>query len=204
MKRLAGILAFLIISLIGFSQISLDSVGFKAYRVSVHYKGQVLNANSDVLFFIQNGKMASSVDNQYQTAKFLTTPVRKDMGFDNDNLVAESVDQGGYKCSFFIVFTPASETNSGRSDIYTIAIGYSNILFIYECKKTDERLWISPDPLDVEVLVNQNNQYRNDPKYSDQEIEEFFDQFGNGKLIKNAIVQDFYMEYTGVMTNLNN
>lgn len=204
MKRLAGIFAFLMISLIGVSQISLDSVGFKAYRVSVHYKGQVINANSDVLFFIQNGKMVSSVDDQYRTAKFLTQPTRKDMGFKNDNLVAECVDQGGYKCSFFIVFTPASETNSGRSDVYTIAIGYSNILFIYECHMTGERPWRTPQPTDLEVLMNQHNQYRNDPKYTDQEIEDFFNQFGNGKLIKNAIVQDFYMEFSEVMSNLNN
>lgn len=204
MKRLAIFFVLFLAPLMVKAQIDIDSVGYKAFRVSVHYDGRTVNANSDVLFYLQDGKMIASVDNQYKAVRFMEKPQEKDMGFHNDNLVAECIDNGGYECSFFIVFSPASETTSGV-DVYTIAIGYSNVLFIYECRKTDERPWYmdKKSPRSLDVLMNQNNQYRNDPRYSDEELEEFFDQFGNGKLIKKTIVQDFYMEYTEVLSNMN-
>ena len=201
MKRLAIFLVLFLAPLMVKAQIDIDSVGYKAFRVSVHYAGRTINANSDALFYIQKGMMVASTDNQYKGIRFLERPYERNMGFSNHNLVAECVDNGGYACSFFIVFSPASETTSGL-DVYTIAIGYSNILFIYECHKTNERPW-KTDPLDIKVLVNQNNVYRNDPNYSDEEIETFFDQFGNGKLIKNAIVQDFMFEASEVVQSLN-
>lgn len=200
MKRLALISAFFLIPLFLSAQnISLDSVGFKAHRVSIHYNEQILNAESDVLFFIMDGKMVATSDNQYRAVKFLTNPAPYEMGFSNDNLVAECIDQGGYSCSFFIVFTPESENKNKTQDVYTIAIGYSNILFIYECYPTNERPWFIKDENDsksIEKLVNQNHIYKNDPKYSDKEIEKFFDQFGNGNTIKNIIIRDFMLELT--------
>jgi len=203
MKRLAIFFVLFLTPLMVKAQIDIDSVGYKAFRVSIHYNGRTINANSDALFYIQKGIMLSSVDNQYKGVRFLERPHQRDMGFTNDNLVAECVDDGGYACSFFIVFTPASETKSGV-DVYTIAIGYSNILFIYECYKTDERPWYYQDhPLDIKKLVNQNNVYQTDPNYTDEEIEAFFDQFGNGKLIKAAIVQNFMFEASETVQSLN-
>jgi hypothetical protein len=201
MKRLAIFFVLFLTTLMVKAQIDIDSVGYKAFRVSVHFRGQTITANSDALFYIQKGIMLASTDNQYKGVRFLETPRERDMGFSNDNLVAECVDNGGYACSFFIVFSPASETTSGV-DVYTIAIGYSNILFIYECHKTSERPW-KEDPLDIKTLVSQNNVYQTDPDYTDEEIEAFFDQFGNGKLIKNAIVQNFMFEASETVQSLN-
>lgn len=203
MKRLAIFFALFLTPLMLVAQIDIDSVGYKAFRVSVHYAGKTINANSDVLFYLQDGRMIASTDNQYSGVKFLERPYERDMGFSNSNLVAECVDNGGYACSFFIVFSPASSTTSGN-EVYTIAIGYSNILFIYECHKTDERLWHDQDhPLDIKKLVNQNKVYQTDPDYSDEEIEKFFDQFGNGKLIRAAIVQDFMIDFSETIQSLN-
>jgi len=202
MKRLAIFLVLFLAPLMLAAQIDIDSVGYKAFRVSVHYRGQTINANSDALFYIQDGKMITTQDGQFQAIRFLEKPSYMDIGTYNDNLAAQCVDNGGYSCGFYIVFTPASKTTSGVKDVYIIAIAYSNILFMYECYKTDERPW-KEDPLDIKVLVNQNNVYRNDPAYSDEEIETFFDQFGNGKLIKNAIVQNFMFEASETVQSLN-
>lgn len=205
MKRLAILCLLLLIPLMLGAQIDIDSVGYKAFRISVHYQGRIVNANSEVLFYMENGKMIASVDNQYKAVRFMKKPQERDMGFHNDNLVAECIDNGGFECSFFIVFSPANETISGV-DVYTIAVGYSNILFIYECHKTNERPWYYENPnnpLSLENLVNQNNVYRTDPDYTDEEIEVFFDQFGNGKLIKSAIIQDFMIEFSEVIQSLN-
>jgi len=196
MKRLSFIFGICLITLFSSAQIPMDSVSFKAYAVSIYYNNRILSAASDHLFYINNGKVISTADNQYRSINFISTPAPRDMGFHQDNLVAECKDQGGYACSFFIVYTPGSETYSGK-DVYSIAIGYSNILFIYECHKTNELPWFMQyenDPLSVENLLKMNSQYRNDPKYTDEEIEEFFNQFGNGKIIKNAIIQDFIIK----------
>ena len=187
MKRLAILWKLLLIPLMLAAQIDIDFVGYKA---------------SDALFYMEAGKMIASINQQYKVVKFLEKPTYMDIGTSNDNLVARCIDNGGYTCSFYIVFTPASENKIGGKDVYTIVIGYSSVLFIYECYKTDERPW-KEDPLDIKNLVNQNNIYRTNPNYSDEEIEKFFDQFWNGKLIKNAIVQDFTIEFSETARNLN-
>ncbi len=172
MKRLALFLVFFLAPLMLAAQIDLNSVGYKAFRLTINYLGRTINVASDALFYMENGRMLANIDYQYRAIKFLEKPAFIDIGTYNDNLFARCIDNEGYTCSFYIVFTPAFENKIGGKDVYTIAITYSNILFIYECYKTDERPW-QEDPLDITNLVNQNNIYRTNPNYSDEEIEKF-------------------------------
>lgn len=194
MKRTICIIAsFLMISFFAEAQISLDSVSYKAFQVAIYFNGQKRMSSSDVIFSIHDNKMISTSDNQYKSVRFIETPASADIGTYNENLFARSLDKGGNRCSFYIIHTPAENTKSGKEAIYTIAIQYSNILFMYECYLTDESPW-DIHPLDLNILLEQNNLYESNPEYTDEEVIEFFDQFGNGKLIKEAIVRDFYME----------
>jgi hypothetical protein len=186
MIRLVLIFSFLVLSFLMKAQILMDSVAYKAFLLTAYIDGEQMTGNTDVLFYIDNGRVQASVENQIKRLTFLTEPQFEDIGTDQPNLMSQCIDNGRYKCSFFVVYEE-------KTDTYGLIVNYSNGMLFFQCKLSDERPWDN-DP----TYYIDDNLYRTDPQYTDEEVETFFDQFGNGKLIKEAIVKDFYME---IMTN---
>jgi len=187
MKRIALLWKLLLIPIFCGAQISLDSTAYKAFRVTVYTDGQVKDANSDILFYINDGKVISSVCNQTKAFFFRENPYFKDIGTDQLNLIVRCYDDGGYKCTFVIVYDEIT-------DIYVIVINYSNIMFFYQCKLSDER-HEDNEPID---WVKEGQKYKTDPNYTDEEVDAFFLKLGiNPEVARKALINDLLMEGFG-------
>jgi hypothetical protein len=173
MKRLAILFQLLILPLYLEAQFSIDSAGFRAYRVDVYYGINSENVfisdrrdsfNTDALFCIKN-KVISAEGLRDQLKCFYIKEIPKYTpnflaGYGGYGL--DCLDHGLFKCFVNILYVP-------KTDTYVIRIDYSNMRFLFECKITDER------PIDNIIDYTLDNQrYRNDPDYTDQEIRDFF------------------------------
>jgi len=189
MKRIALIWKLLLIPIFCGAQISLDSTAYKAFRVTVYANEQVKSANSEILFYIDNSKITSSAKDQTKFFYFREVPHTEDIGTDQPNIMAKCYDDGGYRCTIVIVYEEDTDT-------YAIIINYNNVMFFYQCKISEERPWDN-EPIDW-VKESQKYKYRENPIYTDEEVDAFFLELGvDPKVAREALINDLLMEGFG-------
>lgn len=139
------------------AQVSLDSVAYKAFRVSTYMDGVRRDFNSDVLFYIDYPILISSAEGQTKKLQMKSNPRTLEMELKLSNVQVECYDNGGYRCTLTIIYQE-------KTDTYGIIIEYSNVMFFYQCKLSDERPWDN-DPIEYEPLETPGN-----PIYTKEEI----------------------------------
>lgn len=195
MKRLAIIWKLLLISIFTMGQISIDDVSYKAFRVDVYIKGQSYAFGCNDIFYIKDNKMISTLKNQTKKVYFQEKPSYQDIGTKNDNLHAASRDAGGFKCQFYIIYTPVNKTNSKKQDVYSIIIYYSNVMFNFQCHLSKEKPWFMNEDL-VLKLLEEGKQYVENPDYTQDEINIFLSKIGDPAKIMAIIMSTFADDLT--------
>lgn len=199
MKRLALIWTLFLIPIFLGAQFSIDTIGLKAYRLDIYtgYMGEEQFIaeghqikNSDLLFYIEGSKVVTDMwkkgsDNisQFKAFYFKDTPdYFSNYACGYPGYGVDAWDKGFFNCEFIVIY-------DSSSDSYQVNINYSNMIFSYECKLTEERPWDN-EPINY---VKEGQNYINDPQYTDEEVEEFFDSIsdGKGKAIMKGIVSKF-------------
>jgi len=187
MKRLALFIVIFLIPLISRAQFSVDSVGFKSFRVDVYYgvdteEGFFTNrhdsANADILFYIEDGIIiAEGLKDQLKCFFMKSAPkYTSDLISGYGGYGLGCIDHGFFNCSVNIIYVPKTNT-------YGIRIDYSNMRFLFQCKKTNERPWDNK-PKD---LVADAQSWPNDPDYTNEEVISFFKKMMNGDEFSRAI-----------------
>jgi hypothetical protein len=193
MKRLAIIWTLLLIPIILMAQIPIEDVSYKAFRVDIYIQGETHAFSCNDIFYIKDNKMVSTLNNQAKRVYFQEKPAYQDIKTYNDNLHAASKDLGGFKCQFYLVYTPADKTTSKEKDVYSIIIYYSNVMFNFQCHLTDEKPWfMNEDPSDY--LIEEGKQYVENPNYTQEEIDAFLSQIGDPAKIMAIIMASFYQD----------
>jgi len=204
MKRLAIIFAILITPFILRAQFPIDSVAFKAYQLDIFYGYEdsdgiwhTSNKETEIgeaILYIANGQVQTTrLKDQLSSFQFYP-----DLEYFNDYILSNKNIEPGYgvtaldnsfsTCQFNIIYQPDQER-------YLIRIDYSNMRFMFFCEVTDERPSDSDwqtHPLTPKNLIEEGNKYETNPDYTEEELIEFFNHFGNGKLILEGIKASFY------------
>ena len=204
MKQLAIILGFLLLPIFAFGQIQLDDVAYKAYQVDV-FHGQELEDGSfystlkqtctttNALFYFNDGIIfTTELKGQIRAFQFTDEPQYANplvKGQTYPGYLIQGYDYGHFKCHISIQY-------KAETDMYILVYEYDNMRFAFFCKKSDERPWDN-DPIDY---VEEGKKYRTNPDYTEEEMIEFFNNFGNGEIILKSIVNNFYIETMGNMS----
>ena len=154
----------------------MDSTAYKAFRATIYYNnGESTNFGSDALFYINNGVMLTPGEGQLKKFRFIETPRPADIGefYNSGYEIPLSLDDGGHKCQIYFMYTPKDYTRDKNKDVYSIIISYSNLMFFFQCHKTDERPWDN-NPKYVDEMIEEQNKFPENPDYTDEEIREFF------------------------------
>lgn len=195
MKRLAILISFLMVSLLSIGQIPTEDVSYKAFRVDVSIQGENHAFSCNDIFYLNDNKMISTLNNQAKRLYFQEELEYQNIGTHNDNLHAVSKDNGKFKCQFYIVHTPAEKTTSGEQDVYSIIIYYSNVMFNFQCHLTNEKPWFMNEDI-VSTLLEEGSQYEENPDYTQEEIDAFLSQIGDPIKIMAIIMSSFYEDLT--------
>lgn len=200
MKSLVIILA-LLIPQISWAQFPLNGEGFKASRSLQLIGGEkyATDYDHDVIFYFHDGYVfTSGLKNSLLSGlslfKFVESP-----DWWSDASTARGT-QPGYTgwawnrdhClgTFSILYDHEISEDLGQ---YAIIIRYDDTSFLFYCDYTEKRpVGFREEPLSPTNLIEEGKKYRNDPDYTDEELIEFFNNFGNGKLILESIKMDFY------------
>jgi hypothetical protein len=139
-----------------FGQEKLDSIALKSFRVTSYIKDKKVDANSDILFYIYDGKLISTSDNQSDVLYFIGSPKREKMSFGNVWSI-QCKDKGGFFCGLFIGYV-------SKTDTYYIYITYNNIELFYQCNLSKEKP-INPSPDNILTFEDlSNKEFATEPK----------------------------------------
>lgn len=192
MKRLAIIWKLLLVPAFTFAQaFTLDNIAIKCDRVDVYYMEgkecvETQTYGTKALFYFDEGVITTTtLYDQLKSFYFMEHPISGKLGnYDGYGFYAK--DNGGFRCTFNVIYVPETDT-------YGIRIDYNNVRFFFEGDKTSERLWDN-EPTYVDEMIDEQNEYPLYPEYTDEEVDTFLNQFGNGKLIKAAIIKQFILD----------
>lgn len=186
------------------AQFPLNGMSFKASKVIIHteYQGDgsytkyEKEYDHNVLFYFQNGYVFTEGIKNGQLSglggfKFEEGPdywddAIKDMRGDQPGYTGWAKDRDLNRSLFSIIYHESL-------DKYLLIMEYSNDKFLFLCETTEEKpLGFEPNPLSPYNLIEEGKTYKTDPDYTEEELIEFFNNFGNGKLILESIKMDFY------------
>ena len=203
MKRLAIILA-LLIPQISWSQFPLNSEGFKASKLVVHTEYQSDGSytkyhkefDHDVLFYFQdgfvfteglkNGQLSGLGGFKFEEGPDWWDDAINDMNGDQPGYTGYALDRDLNRSLFSVIYHESAEK-------YLLIMEYSNDKYCFICEPTSKRpLRFQDHPLTPTNLIEDGKKYRTNPDYTEEELIEFFDNFGNGKVILEGIKASFY------------
>jgi hypothetical protein len=99
---------------------------------------------------------------------------------------ALSIDLEGEECYFYLLYSPAEST-------YDIIVKYPDRSYYFNCQETDERPW-DDDPVDASDMIEEGKQYEENPQYTNERINEFFEYLEKETGIKAGIAKAFIMK----------
>jgi len=177
MKRLIILWTLLLLPIIAGAQFSVNSVGFKAYRVDVYqgedteegfYATKRESYNVNVLFYIEDSKVSTmNMRGQFKSFRFENAlKYYSNLAENVPGYETNCKDLGGFRCTFTIFCLK-------KANSYRIRIDYSNLRMYFYCNLTNERPWDGEQD-----LVKEAQSWRDDPDYTDEEIINFFQTTG--------------------------
>jgi hypothetical protein len=162
MKRTILTISLIITSLIGISQVSLDSAAFKAYYGEITQGKKIDKGASDLLFYFSGNTLVSSLpeNNQARLIHF-NTKTTKELTVEGVRFITmQGMDTGGFHCILSL---------GQRREIYIVMIQYNNLELYFECKKTKERPWKVED----QIVMEQNEPTSPNSKTNMENLESF-------------------------------
>lgn len=193
MKRLTLISVIFLIPFLLKAQINIDSAGYKAISFCAYvdkdgevYKSQELPSNH--LFFFTPEKMIYEVEYKERDIYFTESPKENwlNVGEHLPHLVfLNSKDIEGSKCSVVI-------THDTEDDLYYVSVVYKDINFAFTCLPTDRRPWDN-DPYTVDQMIEDQNKYPENPKYTEEEIDDFFMEVEEKTGVNHKVAKTFIM-----------
>jgi hypothetical protein len=130
--------------------------------------------------------MITSQRDQRKTIHFLEEP-QHDVYYDHPVIRRRAIDNGGYNCVFYLGVEPQ------RENTWFIVLAYNNVIFFYEVREL-------PVPMEELDLLRKHDLYEKsifdkiDDDYTNREVDEFLEQFGNPELIKKLMIYELYNE----------
>jgi hypothetical protein len=136
MKRTILTSILILFSLSLFSQVRLDSAGYKAYRATITKGNKEQTGASELLLYFSVNTVILNLpaSNQTHLIHFNTKTIVDRVINGIKTRTVQCIDAGGFHCLLSIGYEE-------ETDVYLIFIQYNNVSYFLECHKTDERPW---------------------------------------------------------------
>lgn len=132
MKKVFLTAIFGIFSLTLSSQVSFDSVAYKAFQRISYSSSRRDTTWSDVLFWFTGNKVSVNTNDQTKNIYFIKKPIEETLPSGHKVIRIQCKDDGGFYCVL--------STGIDQKELF-ISIEYNNIIFFYRVIESIERPW---------------------------------------------------------------